>query len=179
MILSRWSRMCTCHQYQLQSTWVLLFFRQQHLQLLVRLQMRLLQFLCLTNQTSMGSSMASKTAMTSNIVCKRTPESSTTMVPSGDLINVFIQYLAMQQSQKTPQMQASQLGSTRVNKTNFNVKAINSAKVKDCPVYILRNVDNKNLSSFSELIENRFWSGLILETHRLPIGYFKGSIKIS
>ena len=101
---------------------------------------------------------------------------NTSMIPSGDLTSVLIQWLAMQQSQKNSQVQAS--GSTLLsttsatnnnkNKINFNVKVINSPKIKDCPVYILRNVDETTLTPHHKLIEEiqkQFGSAMIPDTH--------------
>ena len=64
---------------------------------------------------------------------------------------------------------------------NVNVKVLNSEKLKDCPVYVLRNVDEGKLSTRHELVkelQNQFGT-MIPETTQLPIGYFKGSTKIT
>ena len=113
---------------------------------------------------------------------------TTSMIPSGDLTSVLIQCLAMQQSQKNSQVQASgstllpTTSATNKKKINFNVKVINSPKIKDCPVYVLRNVDETTLTTHRKLIEEiqkQFGSAMIPDTHHLPVGYFKGSTKIT
>ena len=50
------------------------------------------------------------------------------------------------------------------------------------PCVCLRNVDETSLTTHRKLIEeiqNQFGSVLIPETHQLPVGYFKGTTKIT
>ena len=70
---------------------------------------------------------------------------------------------------------------TKKKVININVKVLNKGKLKDCPVYVLRNIDESKQLTRRELIkelQSQFGS-IVPETCQLPIGYFKGSTKIT
>jgi len=64
---------------------------------------------------------------------------------------------------------------------NINVKVFNSIKVKDCPVYVLRGVNEQVITTpkkFREEIQKQFRSQLVSKSKEFPFGYMKDSTKV-
>ncbi len=65
---------------------------------------------------------------------------------------------------------------------NFNVKVINPDKKKECQISVLRGVTEQMTSTPQNLIEElqrQFGSQLVPTTHQFPVGYMKGSTKVT
>ena len=63
----------------------------------------------------------------------------------------------------------------------MNIKVFNSVKVKDCPVYVLRGVNEQLITTpkkFREEIEKQFGSKIVPKGKEFPFGYMKGSTKV-
>ena len=65
---------------------------------------------------------------------------------------------------------------------NLNVRVINPDKKKECEVYVLREITKSVLLTPQSLIEElqrQFGPQLVPTTYNFPVGYMKGSTKIS
>ena len=65
---------------------------------------------------------------------------------------------------------------------NLNVRVINPDKKKECEVYVLREITERVVSTPQRLIEElqrQFGPQLVPTAHHFPVGYMKGSTKVS
>ena len=65
---------------------------------------------------------------------------------------------------------------------NLNVSVINPDKKKECEVYVLRKITESVVSTPQRLIEELQWQfgpQLVPTAHHFPVGYMKGSTKVS
>ena len=110
--------------------------------------------------TAMGSSIAANTARSRSAVT----------VP---LANVLA---------PRPIQVHAQINPVRDPAVNFNVRIINPDKKRDSQVFVLRSITKKLLSTPKTLItemQRQFGPQLVPTTHSFPIGYMKGSTKVS
>ena len=65
---------------------------------------------------------------------------------------------------------------------NLNVRVINPDKKKECEVYVLREITERVVSTPQSLIkelQRQFGPQLVPTTYHFPVGYMKGSEKVS
>ena len=65
---------------------------------------------------------------------------------------------------------------------NLNVRVINPDKKKECEVYVLREITERVVSTPQSLIkelQRQFGPQLVPTTYHFPVGYMKGSTKVS
>lgn len=89
--------------------------------------------------------------------------------------NVSSQQLAL------PKRPSPQAVTSATKRMNFNVRVINPDKKKEWSVYVVRDIgeDTSTPQKLMEELQKQLGPQLVPKTHRFPVGYIKGSTKVS